>query len=1227
MFRRNAAHLILAVALMGAADVSAATFVVDTFDLDAGDTNTALAGCDANPILAGDQCTLRAAITQANATAGPDLIVLPLESVVTLTSAGLGDLGDLDITAPVTITGLLLGTPEDVSRLPRIVGANGERLFDVASLGVTLQGLRLEGGDAGASNGGALRIAAGSTVEVDRVRFQDNDAQSGGAISNAGVLEVVDSDFTRNRSVEGGSAISSSGFLTVRGSSFRNLRDVPSLGNADAIRTSAGAALVFENSTIDGTPDATDPTDTGGITASSPGFVRIRNSTFSGFTEYGLFIAPVAASDVIIANSMVSDSGINDCQVNLQPGAGEDTVRIGNTLVGFGNCLEFGETGTLGQFPPLLGLMVGSSGSVTFHRTQPFASRGVDTGQTFDNGPLGLEFACLPTDARGNSRPLDGNADGDAQCDMGAVESSALQAATYVVNVYDVDLPDANPGVPACDVDPFTPGPQCTLRAAVMQANAKAGPDLIEFADGGEDVLELAIAPGAEPNAAAGDLDITEQVVISGRTQDGRAQTTITQTMGDRLFDIATPLGQTVRLTGLRLVGGTSPVAGGALRIGGDPQEVSIADSVLTGNSAPVGGAIATTARLKLEDVDMHGNQAGSEGAAIRAEGTTVLVFRSSLWDNTANDATASRRSAIFFDDGGLLWIENSTLSGNSGGAWARDGRTLVVASTFIGNQVHALRIEEDAFAELELRSSVLAGSGGTDCSLAGGPAANVANYNLIEDGSCAGATNLSGDPGLAPALARLDGMTSRVHLPLLGSVVLDAVPDNSIDCPDEDQRERQRPFDTLPLNGLPPACEIGALEMASTEINPNDFLVDFYGDDRVDNSPGDSICDAFALPGLQCTLRAAVMEANALPGASTITIQGIDGDPADIVLDIPAEAGPASAAHGDLDILGPTVITSPANPATRRRVVASHGDRIFNVSVAGDDVTIRGLRLSGGNTSGSGGAVRIVNADDVRLERIEFSGNVAELGGGAVSALAGNVEILDSDLVGNGTVGEGAAIRNQATLVLERSSVRENLDLSASREAIHAAAGSLTAIYNSTITGNSGDGVRIEGGTLAVENSNLVDNELLGIRFGTAADQTLFVANSVLVGNGDGSCALAGGFGFNLSTDRYNFASGNSCAFQLGASNLDATQDPLLGPLLAPDDAWSAYYLPAQQSPLVDGGSLQASGAGCLGEDQLGAARTVDGNGDGVTRCDVGSIERTFVALGDSIFGDGFEE
>jgi hypothetical protein len=93
-------------------------------------------------------------------------------------------------------------------------------------------------------------------------------------------------------------------------------------------------------------------------------------------------------------------------------------------------------------------------------------------------------------------------------------------------------------------------------------------------------------------------------------------------------------------------------------------------------------------------------------------------------------------------------------------------------------------------------------------------------------------------------------------------------------------------------------------------------------------------------------------MESNALPGNNGIQITQAG---ATIVLTQANVAGPASAAHGDLDLTDAVTIQGVSgNPSVRPLVQSSNGDRIFNINAAGDDIVISGLRLTGGNTTGT---------------------------------------------------------------------------------------------------------------------------------------------------------------------------------------------------------------------------------------------------------------------------------
>jgi hypothetical protein len=97
----------------------------------------------------------------------------------------------------------------------------------------------------------------------------------------------------------------------------------------------------------------------------------------------------------------------------------------------------------------------------------------------------------------------------------------AHAATTFAVNNTS-DAPDAFTTSNTCDTDVFTSGDQCTLRAAIQQANVTAGADTVNFAIPGTGVKTIAVgATGLGPLPA-----ITEEVSINGYTQPGASPNT-----------------------------------------------------------------------------------------------------------------------------------------------------------------------------------------------------------------------------------------------------------------------------------------------------------------------------------------------------------------------------------------------------------------------------------------------------------------------------------------------------------------------------------------------------------------------------------------------------------------------------------------------------------------------------------------------------------------------------
>jgi hypothetical protein len=116
---------------------------------------------------------------------------------------------------------------------------------------------------------------------------------------------------------------------------------------------------------------------------------------------------------------------------------------------------------------------------------------------------------------------------------------------------------------------------------------------------------------------------------------------------------------------------------------------------------------------------------------------------------------------------------------------------------------------------------------------------------------------------------------------------------------------------------------------------------------DQVDVAPGDGTC---ATAADTCTVRAAIQEANALPGADTIVVKAILGG--NVTLTIPG-AGEDAAATGDLDVTDDLTFDGqrPVGTGIATFGIAGGGlDRVLHV-LPGVTATITNIDLREGST------------------------------------------------------------------------------------------------------------------------------------------------------------------------------------------------------------------------------------------------------------------------------------
>jgi len=284
----------------------------------------------------------------------------------------------------------------------------------------------------------------------------------------------------------------------------------------------------------------------------------------------------------------------------------------------------------------------------------------------------------------------------------------AVGAANFVVNST-ADAVDANPGDGNC----ATAGGTCTLRAAVMEANAQAAaqpasPNQITLPAG------IYVLTGArnENGAATGDLDVNGgALTITG----AGAGTVIDGNGVDRVFHLGalTPTrftlsGATIQrgaaTTGSIVPGG--PDIGGGLRLERNTSLI-MRNAIIQSNRAdarggaigmpPAAGTIAGgTGTMELANVTMMDNSSGVEGGAF-FNNLVTRVTDSIITNNRVTGTVGNERGGAIAQSGDLTLIRvilnANTLSAGvvcgaappcpSGGALANRGDPTVTPQIF----------------------------------------------------------------------------------------------------------------------------------------------------------------------------------------------------------------------------------------------------------------------------------------------------------------------------------------------------------------------------------------------------------------------------------------------------------------------------------------------------------------------------------------------------------------
>lgn len=323
------------------------------------------------------------------------------------------------------------------------------------------------------------------------------------------------------------------------------------------------------------------------------------------------------------------------------------------------------------------------------------------------------------------------------------------------------------------------------------------------------------------------------------------------------------------------------------------------------------------------------------------------------------------------------------------------------------------------------------------------------------------------------------------------------------------------------------------------------------------------------------CSLREAIDAANTNPGADDVSVP----------------AGTYLLTRGQLVVSDDVAVAGAGADST---IIDGDGtNRVFDLQLSGV-VEISGVAIQNGYDSLRGGGV--YNTADLTIINSTLSNNRAIDSGGGVFNMGGTVTLTNSTVSGNQS-GYGGGLNNSfGTVTLINSTVSGN-------DARVPAVQPFPEYYV-----GSGGGI-FNTGSIAISNSTIVGNYAVyeGGGIFNSSFGTVTLSNTVVAQN----YAIYAGLNCNniitspITSLGYNLMeSGRPCGSPVSEDWV--VSDAMVGPLANNGGPTETHAL-LPESLGIDHGSLNCPPPAT---DQRGEARPVDGDGDGMARCDIGSVE-----------------
>jgi hypothetical protein len=282
--------------------------------------------------------------------------------------------------------------------------------------------------------------------------------------------------------------------------------------------------------------------------------------------------------------------------------------------------------------------------------------------------------------------------------------------------------------------------------------------------------------------------------------------------------------------------------------------------------------------------------------------------------------------------------------------------------------------------------------------------------------------------------------------------------------------------------------------------------------------------------------------------------------------------------------------------------VSANNASRVF---FAADDATvvINRLKISNGNATSTSAILKgggIFNdGDSLTLTNSTVSDNSANGAGGGIYNGGGILKLTNTTVSDNTSDGSAGILNDNGTMTLINSTVSGN-------EATFNGGG----IFNSQSSGATSK--------MTLTNSTVTDNTAGEGGGGINNGSTAILRNTIVAGNNANTGPDVLG---TFSSQGNNLIKNTSGATGFGGSDI-LGKTPLLGPLqdnggstdthalLSRSPAIDDTHALLSRSPAIDRGTNTR----CPSTDQRGKARPMDGDGNGMARCDIGSFEKAKV-------------